>query len=323
MQDGWMQCQYFALAYLLIMVVNATDFLFPTFGPLSVAVNDDDKVDSRVSKLWRDTFRVILQVYENYRDLFDDEADFDAAIGAMNSKLGSHHAKKGANVKMSDSPAAGFAQIFRTGWLVAAAHSVFDYIYGTYKMDTVSGKAIAGWVQELCGHVYGGYMPDKSKLVHHTELFPNFVECLFSGATGFCRRLLEILAMTVLVRYDAVVDHIKSEPTGRWSNPTHHPFVAQVDQARRKSHVSDEVFRLWKNDALNSFISLNKVALSADFSPDMEKYLADERTLVSCFRDLSKSQHGTQGACNAIVLCRMFIDANLISLAHYRIWLRN
>jgi len=75
------------------MVDNLTgDFVFPTFGPVSMREGHDEQVESRASELWTKAFDSLLELYDSYGDLLDQR---------LNSKLGSHHAKKGANTSAS------------------------------------------------------------------------------------------------------------------------------------------------------------------------------------------------------------------------------
>lgn len=270
------------------------DFLFPTFGPESAAVNREGKVESRVSQVWNNAFATILGLAESYCVVLAD--DGETFMSRINPLLGSHHAKKAANVDMSDSCCAGFGQIFRTGWLVGAIHSVFKYIHGTEKMDTEAGKTLAGWKTKLSDVIIGGYPPEKKDLKDNETLFTPFVRCLFVGCEeDFPQDLLELLAMSVLLRYDDVLDHITKEPHGKYQVPTAHPFVHNVHRALRESCVGMVVFQSWKKDATEAFIRKNRLGLDATFNPLMNSVLCETRPLLQNYQDLARAHFEVKG----------------------------
>lgn len=279
------------MAYHLVMVdTSAGDFLFPTFG--AAAVKESlEKVDSQVSKLWSDIFAVIVDLYEAYTE----EGGEDSDLGPLNVKLGAHNGKKGANAIMSDSPAAGFPQIDRSGWVLQQAHTIFDYVYGTVKMDTKSAKVLAGWLLEIQGYIFGGYPPEPKHLTETVEKFGPFVSNLFINATDFSRPLLELLAMSVLLRYDDVVEDIKKEPRGRFNDPSAHPFVAIVRSAMAQSCVSDDEFASWKRDTKRAFVGMNKLGLAPDVSDEMRNVLVDPRPMLSSIDAVARATSATQG----------------------------
>lgn len=112
MKDNWKQCQYWIYAYMFAMVDSTnSEFIFPRYGPIALR-EKDEKIESKVSDLWTTQYKVILDLYDSYNSEDDDEFD-DSLVGQLNLNLTSYHGKKGANVTMSDSPAAGLKQIFR------------------------------------------------------------------------------------------------------------------------------------------------------------------------------------------------------------------
>lgn len=144
---GWKFCHWFALGYLLMLVPNTDGtYIFPTYGPATSVSAGNNRVDSKVSDMWRDMFNVLLEMSDTY---LDDE-DSSGTLKRINEDLRSHNGKKLAQRLMSDSSAAGFAQVYRGGWLVNHAHTVFDYIVGTALMDTRCAKTLAGWFCKCC-----------------------------------------------------------------------------------------------------------------------------------------------------------------------------
>lgn len=292
------------------MVPGAGDFLFPTYGPIALK-EKDGKVDSKVSDTWSAAFETILSLhgqYENLVDSSDGDEDFlvmaATSVGSINSRLGSHHGKKGANVAMSGSTgAAGLPQIFRSGWEVRAAHSLFDYIFGTCKMDTESGKVLAGWRANYGGQTFGGYPPEAKDIADERDKLLLFVKHLFSSVSGVGYRILETLAMTVLFRFDSVVADIQKDPTGQYLNEMSHPFPTHVHRARVSSGVSLEVFDKWKESAIEGFTARNKPALAIDFNESMKSVLVDSRCLISAYNSLTVQVSSQHGKVNKSVLC--------------------
>ena len=90
--------------YLIVMNVTygMSKYVFPKFAAKALNTNSKGKIDSKVSALWNDCFQ-------------DLRKKFEALSESLNSKLSSHHGKKGSNQKMGESSVAGLAQIFRTG----------------------------------------------------------------------------------------------------------------------------------------------------------------------------------------------------------------
>jgi len=284
------------------------DFVFPTFGPVSMREGHDEQVESRASELWTKAFDSLLELYDSYGDLLDQR---------LNSKLGSHHAKKGANVAMSDTAAAGFPQIFRTGWEVRTAHSVFDYIFGTLAMDTKAAKSSAKWFNNALGYIFGGYPPNPTDLLRQREKFHPFVQHLFASVAGYDPRVLDLLGMMLLVRFDLVVADIKKEPHGRFVNPMDHPFVNSVHLARSNSRVSHEIFDSWKKDANNAWLVRNKPGLSIDFSPEMRSVMVDERSLLSAFNGLVQSTGAIQGESSTVTALFEHYIMLVLGCEHY------
>lgn len=304
-----MRCQYFAIAYMLI-VNNGTadnDFLFPTYGPIAAKENEQGKVDSKVSDAWNSQFKVLIELRDNYLD--DEDYDDEADLGLLNDKLTSHHGKKAANVDLSDSPAAGLGQIYRTGWIVKSIHSLFKYIYGTTKMDTKSAKALAGWQFEIAnGWIYGGYPPEKADIVTEPEKFPAFAQRLFENVSGMEKPLLELLAMTVLMRLDSVIVTINEEPNRKWESAQDHPFVHFVMEAAAAAGVSEQGFQNWKKEANEGFETRNRPALSVNYSPSMQSAMLDPRCFLGVFNSLvtlTQSLNGAYCFDSCVALCNV------------------
>ncbi len=308
MQDGWYQCFYTAMAYLFIMVGNrSSEFVFPTYGPIAVkdSGDDNDSSSSKVSDRWSKAFDSLLDLHEQYMGLTqrddceegESQGDlppvgsprFHELLKEINKELGSHHGKKGANMKMAESPAAGVPQCYRSGWMTRSIGTLFDYIIGTIIMDVKCGKVLAGWTDDsFGGSIFGGYPPETSDLVDETEKFAPFVTHLFSGVDGYGRPLLETLAMTVLLRLDDMIIDIEAEPFGKYSDPKDHPFVGSIDRARSASGISESTFTKWKKSARDGFMQRNRPSLPINFDPTMRDVLIDPRSLYGAYNQLAQ-----------------------------------
>jgi hypothetical protein len=64
----------------------------------------------------------------------------------------------------------------------------------------------------------------------------------------------------------------------RWTDSKKHPFVVRVEEANERCGISDEVFKQWQTDAMNSFTSRNAYALSIDRVQDGP---IESRTLIN------------------------------------------
>jgi hypothetical protein len=278
------------------MVPNkGSPWIFKNYGPATQRKSKNDKIESRVSEMWCDSYKTIVDVCQQYGD---KDSDYEH-LSAINPALGAHNAKKRAHMDMADSAAtAGLPQIFRTGWDVKMAHTLFDYIVGTKKMDTQAGKKMAGWCVQYSPNeiIFGGYPPEPRDLTTQPEKFNTFVNILFADVDGMEKRVLQLLAMTVLLRYESVLEHIKKEPFGKYEIATEHPFVAAVETAREGSGVSCSVFKSWQKDANDKFLARNMPALPLDRIPDGEDvFQVDARCIIASQHALARQRQSDHG----------------------------
>ena len=70
--------------------------------------------------------------------------------------------------------------IFRAGWEVRNANTIFDYMTREVHHDIEAAKVSAGWKTKLDEQIYGGYPNDKEDLSIAKEKFDAFCTCLFS-----------------------------------------------------------------------------------------------------------------------------------------------
>jgi hypothetical protein len=187
--DCWQLDWYFSNAVLLAVagVANHTNYVCPTYGARA------DKEDSRqkknssgVSSLWTEKFKVIVKYFHEIREGQGADAsglrDHDATEllgGGSFGKITSHAGKQYAVQNMSASPLQIFQIIFRAGWEVRNAHTLFDYLQRESVHDLEAAKACAGWRTKLFDRIYGGYTNRLEDLTECVEKFEPFCAVLF------------------------------------------------------------------------------------------------------------------------------------------------
>jgi hypothetical protein len=259
-----------------------SDLLLPKFGKMAMKEREQD-LDSKVSQLWSSCFEELVELYESYHEIFQDQEESGEApvIGHINKKLTSHHGKKAANMVMADSSSAGLPQIFRTGWEVRTLHTLFDYVVGTAKMSRAATKNQNRWhFQGTDGNIIGGYPPEIKDIVIECEKIRNFMMTLFCGGHNLDTLVLELCFAAFLRFYDKFVEDIMKEPRGKYVNPFNHPYVASVQRARLVNGVSEETFDAWKKSVQEGFVTRNRPALPINYSPSMGECLLDPRTFI-------------------------------------------
>jgi hypothetical protein len=95
--DSIHQDMYFSLMYFIIMnpTYGMSKYVFPKFAAKALNTNSKGKIESKASALWTDCFHDLLKKFKELAE-------------SVNSKLFSHHGKKGSNQKMAESSIAGF-----------------------------------------------------------------------------------------------------------------------------------------------------------------------------------------------------------------------
>jgi hypothetical protein len=283
-----------------------SEFLFPSFAHVALLENADGKNDSKVSGLWTKQYESLLSLQEEYIDLFQEDSaeggpgpvfEEDFFISPMNPRLTSHHAKKGANVLMSNSSASGLPQIFRTGWEVRTCHSIFDYLMGTVKMMLKSGKTISGWNMTLGEYIYGGYPAILKNITQEREKVGDFVFMLFGKQEHLPWPVQTLAAAALLKAYDKIVATISKDPSQKYTDLNNHPFIAQVQSVLTKIHVTEATFKSWKEDITNGFITRNRAALAVNYEgvhEDRLGVLMDPRCFIAAFNTLAGCLEATQ-----------------------------
>jgi hypothetical protein len=186
--DCWQLDWYFSNAVLLAMTgaSNETDYVCPTYGArANKEDNRQKKKSSGVSSLWTEKFKAIVEYFAEIQGEAGDASDLqhhDAAgllAGGSFVKITSHAGKQYAVQNMGSSPLKVVQIIFRAGWEVRNAHTLFDYLQRESVHDLEAAKACAGWRTKLFDRIYGGYTNRSEDLTASGEKFEEFCSVLF------------------------------------------------------------------------------------------------------------------------------------------------
>ena len=189
--DCWQLDWYFSNAVLLAVagVTNQSDYVCPTYGARADKEDKRKKKNSSgVSSLWTEKFKVIVEYFDKIRQVQDADAaglntsNIDASQllgGGSFGKITSHAGKQYAVQNMGASPLKIFQIIFRAGWEVRNAHTLFDYLQRESVHDLEAAKACAGWRTKLFDQIYGGYTNSLEDLTECVEKFELFCAVLF------------------------------------------------------------------------------------------------------------------------------------------------
>jgi hypothetical protein len=252
--------------------------------------NSKGKIDSKVSTLWNDCFQDLIKKFKELAE-------------SLNSKLASHHGKKGSNQKMGESSVAGLAQIFRTGWAVRGTLTIFDYVIGSERMSQQAGKVVSNWHSKAGDTILGGQPPKLQDVTMNHEQLDDFVNILFAfdKDDDWSPSTQNLLVSSLIRHYGEFVSIIKSHPGNIYSDTNHHPFIHLINDALRGAAVPQETFEAWQLEIRYGFTSRNAPAMPIEtlrnqapkivdnFNIDTRTFTDHYNQLVVCFQ----SQHGT------------------------------
>ena len=91
--------------------------------------------------------------------------------------------------------------------------------------DTRCGKTLSHLFFKVFNEVYGSVPPTLGYIQTESHMVL-FLNDIFVHNTGlrYKTRLKHVLAASVLIFYDAFIDIIENEPSGKYKNLSHHPF---------------------------------------------------------------------------------------------------
>ena len=258
--DGFFEDFYFSLLYQILLSPNDSEFVFPDFALKSLHASKEGMNDSKVSALWSNEFRALL----NHFSALESELE-------LNPQLSSHHAKKGVNQLMAgNSKVSGLPQIFRTGWEVKAVHSLFDYVLGTEKMMHETGKVVAGWSSTIGDVVVGGIPPTLSAIVDaENNSVERFVDALFIRDIDnqWSPKVRSMLVASLMRHWDVFIYWLREHPKKIYENITNHPLVTTVYQALATAGVGVDTYMAWCDQIKTDFLSKNIAGLAIENFP--------------------------------------------------------
>jgi hypothetical protein len=180
--DAWQLDWYFSNAVLLAMIggTNDTDYVCPTYGAkANKEDNRQKKNSSGVSSLWTDTFKLVVQYFEEIQKGEAGDASDKLLGGRSFGKITSHAGKQYA-VQVMGRALKVVQIIFRAGWDVRNAHTLFDYLQRETVHDLEAAKACAGWQTKMLeDRIQGGYTNKLEDLTECGEKFVAFCNVLF------------------------------------------------------------------------------------------------------------------------------------------------
>lgn len=139
------------------------DYIFPNFAKEANKENvHGRKKTSGISSLWGTSYEKLIK----YWDALAEHLPTDPAgeiILKPSRNLCSHSGKKFAVRTMgSCSPV---VIIFRAGWEMRNAHTLFDYLIRDQQHDVEAAKVLAGWTNTYSGGIWGGIPPHPDDLI--------------------------------------------------------------------------------------------------------------------------------------------------------------
>ena len=177
----WHLDYYFAMSVFLATSDATSDFLFPTFGELSQKSNKEGKKDTSgiVKHFTHDCLNKCVAYFnEKIRNEGPSEDLFAELPDSLTDNLCSHSPKKLA-VNLMGRELTPVYVIFRAGWAVRNAHTLFDYLIKDVVHDIKAAKVCAGWTSKWYDDIWGGFTNKLTDLKTDRDKFIPFCKALF------------------------------------------------------------------------------------------------------------------------------------------------
>jgi hypothetical protein len=263
---------YFSLIYSLLVGGSDRPHIFPTFHREASFINDNDKVESRVSALWN---TCLSKLYKSFNRLSE----------TLTEKLTCYHGRKGASQYLAESSAGGLPQVFRTGWQLRGVHTLFDYVISSKPLTDQAGRTLAGWSKKAIA-----FPPTLSRIKTNPELVNDFVMALFSQdiESRWSMKIRSVLTASIIRHYPDFIAIIEQHPNGNYECHSRHPFIHAVQNALRLAKVSENVFKKWIDEIRHGFASANFLELPINLlPPDLSQMRQiDGRSLIQVYNNL-------------------------------------
>lgn len=184
----WYRDFYFSCAYYFALA-NGCDspYLFPKFAREANKCDSDGVNDSSgVSSLWKKTMSFVCEFLEKNPMLWKKLVDagylpFVPGLETpeLTKDICMHSPRKFGVYEMGKTCTALYI-IFRAGWKIENAHTIFDYLIRAAHYDVKAAKACAGWTIEHGSQIWGGYNNELSDIPKNDlDKFETFSQKLF------------------------------------------------------------------------------------------------------------------------------------------------
>lgn len=174
---SWELDHFFSNSYHMALSDIKSEYVFPRTAEQANKINKHGKNDSTgVTKWWVQKFQSICTFKNGTRE---NGPNFCERDHKFTDGFCSHSGKKYMITEMSRylNP---IYLIFRAGWTVKNAHTLFDYIVKNGHHDVQAAKICAGWTSRWNNEVWGGYTNRLSDLSPGTQdQFELFTKELF------------------------------------------------------------------------------------------------------------------------------------------------
>ena len=181
--SDWYRDFYFSSAYFFATSKECvTTYMFPTFAREALKSDCDGINDSAgVSGLWKRTMSYVCNFLDENPDLWKKlvESKHLPFAPGLTKDICSHSPRKFCVNEMGKTCTALYI-IFRAGWKIENAHTIFDYLIRASHYDVRAAKACAGWTVQDGSQIWGGYNNKLSDLdsAYHKR-FDDFSQYLF------------------------------------------------------------------------------------------------------------------------------------------------
>ena len=136
------------------------EYVFPDLLHLAHYDDDGDIATKSVSEVYKKFIKMYTKIAAKYAVVLDQEFD-TSLFENFDGHAGSHGCKKYSVKVLDDSPLIQPTwTVFRAGWVMRNAHTVFDYLFGNSLSDQRCARVLSGWsVPDHSGQVGGAVSP--------------------------------------------------------------------------------------------------------------------------------------------------------------------
>lgn len=170
----WHLDYYFSHAVFFACSDHSGEYVYPTFGEQAAKESSqtNKKDSSRIVKHFTDCLSCCVKWFKENRDRMRTR------FNDLTHGICSHSSKKYAVREMGRELNPIYV-IFRAGWAVRNAHTLFDYLVKDVVHDIKAAKICAGWTAHWFGGIWGGCTNSVDDLTVEEEKFMPFCHCLF------------------------------------------------------------------------------------------------------------------------------------------------